>query len=178
MAGLNFLKGYPSKIKRILTIAIFLFLCFLVTAIGVLSPLSREEADTLSKEIEELRQNVNVQLIFGNNFMICLAMFVPIAGPVLGFYALYNTGVLIAADSIAHDVSPLVGFLSYLILPIIWLEFLAYSTALAESVWLILRVVQRRIRREAVNACVLISICAIILLASAFIEMALIMLLK
>jgi len=66
----------------------------------VLTPLSLEEADEIEKELEEMRKNVNVQLIFGNNFMICLAMFAPIAGPIFGFYALYNTGVVIASESI------------------------------------------------------------------------------
>ncbi len=173
----SFWKNSPPRIKRILTIIIFFLLSIVITAVGVLTPLSFEEADSMSKEVEQLRQNISLQFIFGNNFMICLLMFVPIAGPIFGFYALYNTGVLIAADSIAHGLSPFTSFLLLFILPVAWLEFLAYSTAFAESVWLIWRVIHHNVRRELVNACILISICAVILLAAAIIEIALIVML-
>lgn len=173
----SFWRKSPPKIKRILTIIFFFLLSFIITIVGVVTPLSFEEADSLSKEVEQLRQNISLQFIFGNNFMICLLMFVPIAGPVFGFYALYNTGVLIAADSIAHGLSPLTSSLLLFIYPVVWLEFLAYSTAFAESVWLIWRIIHHRGRRELVNACILISICAVILLAAAIIEIALIVML-
>lgn len=170
----SFWKNSPPRIKRILTIIIFFLLSIIIAIVGVLTPLSIEEADSMSKEVEQLRQNISLQFIFGNNFMICLLMFVPIAGPIFGFYALYNTGVLIAADSIAHGFSPLTSFLLLFVLPVVWLEFLAYSTAFAESVWLIWRTVHHKVRRELVNACILISICAMMLLVAAITEVVLI----
>jgi len=171
---LNFWKTSPSRIKRILTIVVFFLLSIIITMAGVLTPLSYEEANSISEELEQMRQKINIQFIFGNNFMICLVMFVPIGGPIFGFYALYNTGVLIAADSIAHGLPPIISFLFLFILPVFWLEFLAYSTAFAESVWLFWRIVQHRGKRELVNTCILISICAVILLVAAIIELLLI----
>jgi len=106
------LKHTPTKIKRILTIALFFLLSIVITIAGVLTPLSLGEAGGIEKELEETREHVNVQLIFGNNFMICLAMFVPVAGPIFGSYVLYNTGVAIAADSIAFACNQTVIYAS------------------------------------------------------------------
>jgi len=172
--SLSFWKTYPSRIKRIMAIIAFFVLSLIVTMAGVLTPLSFEEASSLSRELEETRQSINLQFIFGNNFMICMAMFVPIAGPVFGFYALYSTGVLIAADSIANGLSPLTSFLFLFILPVFWLEFLAYSAAMAESVWLTWRIIQHRGKSELVKTCIFVSICAVILFVAAIIEIALI----
>jgi len=170
----SFWEKFPSKIKRILTIVAFFLISMMVTMAGVLTPLSHEDADSINQELDKLRENISVQLIFGNNFMLCLAMFVPIAGPIFGFYVLYSTGVVIAAQSIVQGVPPPLTFLILLIFPFAWLEFIAYSTALAESIWLTWRIIQRKGKKELVNACILISISAVMLLAAAIIEMAII----
>jgi uncharacterized membrane protein SpoIIM required for sporulation len=170
----SFWKAFPPKIKRIMTVAVFFFLAIIITAAGALTPLSREDASSINDELEQLRENVSVQYIFGNNFMLCLVMFVPIAGPVFGGYVLYNTGVVIAAESIANDMPPLIVLFTLLIFPFAWMEFLAYSTAFAESIWLTRRIMQRRGRKEIVNACTFIAICAVLLLVAAIIETALI----
>jgi len=170
----DFWKNAPTKIKRILTIAAFFFLSIIITVAGTLTPLSLEEANEIEQELEEMRGKINVQLIFGNNFMICLAMFVPIAGPLFGCYVLYSTGIVIAAESIVQGLPPLMIFLFLFVFPFTWLEFLAYSTAFSASVWLTWRIIQRRGKKELVNACIFISICAVMLLVAAIIEMALI----
>lgn len=171
---LNFWNNFPSKIKRILTIVIFFFISSIITIAGVLTPLSLSDARDIEQEFDQITANVSAELIFGNNFMICLVMFIPVVGPIFGGYALYSTGVVIAAQSITAGLPPLAVFLSIFIFPVVWLEFLAYSTALAESFWLFWRIFHRKIKRELVNACILISICAVILLVGAIIEMALI----
>lgn len=171
---LSFWQTFPPRIKRIITVVAFFFLAIIITIAGTLTPLSREDASSINDELEQLRPKVSVQYIFGNNLMLCLAMFVPIAGPIFGGYVLYNTGLVIAAQSIANDLPPLITFFTLLIFPFAWLEFFAYSTAFTESFWLIRRIMQRRGRREIVNACILISICAVLLLVAAIIEMALI----
>ena len=170
--ALIFWKAYPSRIKRILTIVAFFLLSIIITVAGALTPLSHEEASSISQELEQLRPKISIQFIFGNNFMICLLMFVPIAGPLFGFYALYNTGVLVAAESVTYGVHPLLGFISLFILPVIWLEFFAYSAAMAESVWLTWRIIQRRGKSELMKTCVFISICAVTLLVAAIVEIA------
>ena len=164
-----------SRNKRIITIVAFFLLSIFVTSIGALTPLSHDEAKTLDDDLRQIRQNVSVQYIFGNNFLICLLMFVPIAGPIFGFYALYNTGVVISAESIIQGVPSLLVFSSLLIFPFAWLEFLSYSTALAESFWLIQRARKGLGRRELKNAAILIAIVAIMLLIAAAIETILIL---
>jgi hypothetical protein len=173
--ALDFWNEFPSKIKRIFAIIIFLFISFIVTIAGVLTPLSSSDAIAIKQEFDKISANPSVELIFGNNLMICLIMFVPALGPIFGSYALYNTGVVVAAESIVAGAPPFINFLSLFIFPFAWLEFIAYSTALAESFWLIWRLFHRKIRKELVNACILISICTVMLLAAAIIEMALVL---
>ena len=181
---LNFWENSPSMVKRVLTIVGFLFLSIIITIAGVLTPLSPSEANTIGNELNNTRKTIDsmpvmqqASFIFGNNLMICLAAFVPIAGPVFECYVLYSTGVVIAADSY-NRVNPLIIFLFLFIFPFTWLEFIAYSVALAESVWLTWRIIQRRFRSEIVTTCIFISICAVMLWLAAVIEIAIISLLR
>jgi len=180
----NFWRNAPTKVKRILTIAAFFLLSIIITVAGVLTPLSDEEINILGKGLDDTSKTIyglpkaqQVSFIFGNNLMICLAGFVPIVGPIFECYVLYSTGVVLSAY-VAYDesvqMSPLLLFLLLFILPFTWLEFLAYSTAIAESFWLTWRIIQRKGKREIKNACILISICAVMLLVAAIIEAALI----
>lgn len=160
-----------------LTILIFFIISFLITLAGVLTPLSLEDAEIRSNELNQRRESIiemdvfqSASSIFGNNFMICLLVFTPIAGPIFGFLVLYSTGVVIAADSIANGFHPMLGFISIFILPIAWLEFLAYSMAFAESVWLTWFIIKGKGKNELVKTCIFIAICAVVLLAAAFIE--------
>jgi hypothetical protein len=155
----------------------------LITLAGVLTPLSLEEIEMISEELGQRRESIiemnifqSASSIFGNNFMICLLSFTPVAGPIFGFFVLYNTGVVIAADSIANGFHPMLGFISLFILPIAWLEFAAYSTAFAESVWLTWFIIKGKGKNELAKTCIFITICAVILLAAAFIETVLIQL--
>ncbi|MCS7125135.1 MAG: stage II sporulation protein M [Candidatus Bathyarchaeota archaeon] len=177
----NFWKGLPTKVKRIIAILMFFLLSIAATVAGVSTPLTREEVSSINEEMKELREYVlkvdifrGSTLIFGNNFFLCLSFFAPFAGPVFGFYVLYSTGVVIAAQSIDSGINPHWTFLSLFIFPFTWLEFLSYSIAFAESAWLSWRIVKRNWKRELVNACIMVSICAVMLLMAAFIEMAII----
>lgn len=174
-------KNSSPKIKRIIVIMAFFFISLIVIVAGTLTPLTDEEAVEISKELEDMRDAVlnagafsGTTLIFGNNFLLCLLFFIPIIGPFLGCYVLYNTGVVIAADSISASIHPMLSLLVLFVFPFTWLEFLAYSTALSQSVWLTWRIIQRMWKREMVNTCIMISICAVMLLVAAVIEMALI----
>ena len=179
----NFWRNAPTKIKRILTIAAFFVLSILVTVAGILTPLSEEDVNFLGGQLDGTQQTIDslpemqqVSFIFGNNLMICLAGFVPIIGSPFECYVLYSTGVVISAYSIYENIqtSPLLLFFLLFLFPFTWLEFLAYSTAMAESFWLAWRIIQRKGKREIRNACILISICAVMLLVAAIIEAALI----
>jgi hypothetical protein len=176
-------KSYSSRKKRIITIALFFILGIAATSIGAMQTLTQQEATDLNNELDQLRSNVTAQYIFGNNLFICLLMFIPVFGWVFGFIALYNTGVVIAAQSMtpaAQGISPLALFFVLFLYPFTWLEFISYSVGFAEGFWLMLRGFQRltnkaiSFKRELRNLSILITIVTLMLLAGAVIEMALI----
>jgi hypothetical protein len=178
------LKSYSSRKRRIITVAIFFVLGIVATTVGAMQTLSQKDATDINNELDKLRSDITVQYIFGNNLFICLLMFIPVFGWIFGFIALYNTGVVIAAESMtsaAHGVSPLILFFTLFLFPFTWLEFISYSAAFAEGFWLMLRGVQRltnqipSFRRELRNLSVLMTIVTLMLLAGAAIEVALIM---
>lgn len=174
---LNYWRRLSSFTKRMWTVVGFFLLCIIVTMAGVLTPLSQQEAQGISRDLDQQRQNITsmggfqqTATIFGNNFLITLITFVPFAGPVFGLYVMYSTGIVIAADSLAHNVSPPWVFLNLIVLPFAWMEFLAYSVAFAGSAWLAWRITQARARTEISKTCTFISICAVILVIAAAIE--------
>lgn len=173
--SLTFWKSSSPLMKRIITIIIVFICAVVITAIGTLTPMEQQEANELSNELNQLvdtlkENGVLLQYIFGNNFMLALLMFVPIAGLIFGGYVLYNTGVVIAAIAMSKGFHPTLIFLVLFITPIAWLEFIAYSIAMSESVWLTRRLLQRRGKHELINAAKFISICTVILLISAIVE--------
>jgi uncharacterized membrane protein SpoIIM required for sporulation len=179
--GISFWQKISTRIKRVLTVIIFFLLLLAATIVGALTPLTFEEREAINKELQKMRESLSssggiqgIALIFGNNFMLCLSFFIPFLGPLFGFYVLYNTGVVIAAESSSIGVNSLLTFILLFIFPFTWLEYLAYSAASAQSLWLGWRIIKRKGRRELVNTCILITICAVILLVAAMIEMAII----
>jgi len=175
--ALGFWRRTSPRKQRIITIVVFFLLGIIVTCFGALTPLSMQEADQINQDLETLRSNISVQYIFGNNLLICLIMFIPIVGPIFGLYALYNTGVVIKAQIVVASspgISPILAFFLLFLFPFTWLEFISYSTAFAESVWIVRRFTQGLGRKEIKNAAVLIAVVTILLLIGAVIETVLI----
>ena len=168
-----------SKRKRILTIAAVFIVAVIVTVIGSFVPLNAQDAQQINNDLNQTittmqTQGTLTQYIFGNNMIICLVMFIPIIGPVLGLSIMYTTGTVVGAIATSGGYPPLLAFVALFITPVAWLEFISYSTAMAESIWLFRRLLQGRGFREHRNMSVFVTICAIILAVSAFIEVALI----
>ena len=184
MLILDFWKNLGTKTKRILATVIFFVISVMMTMFGILTPLSSQMITDLGEGLEETQTMISnlpavqqVSFIFGNNFMICLIGFVPIIGPIFESYVLYSTGVTITAY-VSHmnmQVNPILVFASLFILPFTWLEFLAYSSAISESFWLMWRLIKRKGKSEIKNSCIIISLCAAILLVAAIIEVAMIL---
>jgi hypothetical protein len=177
--SLEFWKKASPRNKRIILIIIVFVVSIIITAVGVLTPVEEHEAIETSNDLEQTinwlkDKSLLLYFIFGNNFMITLIMFIPIIGPFFGGYVFYNTGVVISALATAQNAPPTLVFLLLFLTPIAWLEFLAYSTAIAESIWLVRRILQRRGKHEFVNASIFISICAVLLAVAAVIETAMI----
>jgi len=169
-----------SRKTRFLTFLFALFLCVAVTSAGALSKIDDSEVQGIVEDfekVENMLQTAGVQLIFGNNMMYCLVMFIPFVGPIGGFYVLYSTGKILSALSSMLGADPIFLFLSLMIYPHAWLEYASYSLAVSESMWLsfyLLRYGFKGLKAEASNAAKYISICGVLLLAGAFVEMELI----
>ena len=178
---LDIWRNASLRCKRIYSAIAIFVIAIIITVIGSLVPVDAQEAnqinDSLNQTVTSLEaEGVLTQFIFGNNFIICLLMFIPVLGPLFGFYALFNTGMVVSAIATAEGYPLALVFLSLFLTPVFWLEFAAYSVALSESVWLFRRILQGRSWgwRELKTAGFLISVCAVVLLVGAVIEVALI----
>jgi hypothetical protein len=162
--------------SRLVIAAIFLVIALAATAIGTVAlQLDRAEAEELADELQEQFDRINDPVfIFGNNFALTLGMFVPVFGPVWGFFVLFQTGTVIAILGIAEGAPPLLLLLALMVTPIFWLEFGVYAVAMAQSTVLLLQVWRHNGKKEATRTCILITACALVLLASALIEWAMI----
>ena len=175
-----FWKKASPIVKRLIIITVFFIISVVVTLAGTLTPLSAEEANNITKDVNQtfdVMRNLpamnQATMIFGNNLFICLLAFVPIVGTFLAFYILYNTGVVIAALTYGQS-NPSATFLQLLAMPFGWMEFLAYSIGISGGLWLLWRIIKRQGKSEIANACKCIAICAVILLGAAFIEAAIV----
>ena len=171
---LSFWRNASSKRKRIYSFLFIFVLAFILTAIGSYVPLNHHDATTISDTLNstlnaQKANNSLTEYIFLNNFSICLLMFIPIIGAVLGLAILFNTGIALGAISSVQGYPVAIGLLSLVLTPVFWLEFTAYSIAIAESIWLTRRLMQRR-WLEPKNAAILIALCAGILIVGAIVE--------
>jgi len=175
---LSFWTTASSKRKRIYSIMLIFIIAVILTIVGSYIPLSHRDAQTMS---DNLNATLNThksdgsltEYIFLNNFSICLLMFVPIIGPILGMFILFDTGIALGAISSVQGYPVWVGLLSLALTPVFWLEFTAYSTAMTASIWLFRRLLQAR-WLELKNTAILIGICAAILIVGAVVEVLLI----
>ena len=171
---LSFWRNASSKRKRFYSIILIFIIAVIITVIGSFTPVSHQDALTISNDLNATlntnkSSNTLTQYIFFNNFKICLLMFIPIIGPILGFGILYNTGIALGAISSVQGYPVAVDLLSLVLTPVFWLEFTAYSAAIATSIWLTRRLIQRR-WLELKNTAILIGICAGILIMGAIVE--------
>ena len=183
--NLGFWNSLSPRGKRILTIALVLVAITIVTGLSMLTPMTHKQAVDTTNEINQTVQTLRgigtedlFTYIFGNNFFITMLMFIPFVGPLIGFIGFYNSGVGLESEAIALGYPPGLYFAAEFLVPIIWLEFIAYSTAIAASIWLSARILQGGFRHEIVNTAKFIAVCAVILLVSAAIETALIVALQ
>jgi uncharacterized membrane protein SpoIIM required for sporulation len=177
--SLEFWKKASPMRRRIITILVIFVAMVILTAVATLTPMDETQArqtyNDLNKTVNDLKNNNSMlQFIFGNNFELTLIMFVPFIGPIFGFYILYNTGVVLEASAMAQNFPPTLTFFILFLEPVVWLEFAAYSTAMAGSIWLSARIIQNRAKHELTNTAKFIAICAVLLLVGAIVETVLI----
>jgi hypothetical protein len=143
-----------SPIRKHIYFVVFIFLiAVLVTVIGSYIPLSTQDSNALSQQVnatlnEHKATNTLTSYIFLNNFEICLLMFIPVAGAALGLFILFDTGIALGAIATTQGYPVWLGLASLAVTPVFWLEFISYSIAMAESIWLFRRITQLRLRVE------------------------------
>jgi uncharacterized membrane protein SpoIIM required for sporulation len=174
MLDLSFWKNASPKMKRFYSILFIFAIAVLMVAIGSAVPLSAQDANDLAEPLnqtlqEHLADNTLTQYIFLNNFGICLLMFIPIIGPALGMFILFSTGLALGAIATTQGYPVYIGWLSLVVTPVFWLEFVAYSIAMAESIWLFRRLTQAR-WRELKWTAIFVGICAALLIVGAIVE--------
>ncbi len=178
LSGMLRISRFDINTRLLITIIVFI-VALLITMVGLLavnvdfSEAQRRESE-LQKEFERFN---DPRAILGNNLIHTLIMFVPIWGPIWGGFVLFNTGTTIGILATAYEVPSILIFLTLFLTPVFWLEFCAYSIAMAESVVLLLQITRGHGRLEAVRMCILVTGCALTLLLSAVVEWAMINLL-
>jgi hypothetical protein len=181
----SFWKNASFRRKRIYSIIFMLILAITFTLIGTLIPVS----DQYAKEINDsLNQTVTTNIangtlipsIFINNFLLCLGMFIPFVGAGFGLFIMFNTGIALgaelrmqtitAASATIPNITPTTAIIGLVFIGLTFvLEYISYSIAISESVWLFRRLTQRR-WRELKTTGLLIGVVAALLIAGAIVE--------
>lgn len=155
-------------------IAFFAF-SVIIMFLGARMPVNLTDAQPIYNEFEnELKYTATVPGIFGNNFFQCLILFTPFLGPLYGALVFFNTGFAIAIIAVVKHANAGWLFTLLFFFPHTWLELFAYSLALSQSVFLSIAIIKGHFKQEVVRTCVVITICALILLLAAVAEVILI----
>jgi hypothetical protein len=181
----SFWRNASPKRKRIYSITFMLILAIVATLLGSLVPLSAKDANQINDSINQTRNTglangTLIPSIFLNNFLLCLSMFIPLAGAVFGLFIMFNTGVALGAElrvqsvsassATVSSISPTIAILGLVGIGLTFLlEYVSYSIGIAESVWLYRRLTQRR-WSELKNTGILIAIVAALLITGAIVE--------
>jgi len=162
----------PGNRARVLALILAFLISLAITLAGTLSSMSLSEARGIKEEFERMAPYMmNVPAIFRNNLMYALVMFIPVLGPLSAFYVLYSTGRFLGAFAIVSGENPAVLFIFTFFFPHAWIEYTAYALAISQSLWLTLRLAQRRsLKAEVKNTCISIATCAALLLLGAVVE--------
>jgi len=173
-SALSFWSKATIRRKRLYLFLFVLVVTIVLTTLGSLVPINRQFAEQITAPLNQtLSQNQKTgtlpQALFFHNFLICLLMFIPIFGTTFGFISLFITGYALGGISLLQNVPPLRNLSLLLVTPHTWLEFIAYSLAISESIWLMRRLIQKRFS-ELKNTMILIGVCAGLLALAAIIE--------
>jgi len=182
----SFWKTASPKRKRIYSLTFVFVLSITATLVGMLIPLSPQEAQLISDQlnqtvIENTAKGTLIPTILLNNLSLCLLMFIPLAGLAIGLFILFSTGMAIRAifdiqsataisGAASADIQASTAILALVLIGLTFLlEYVSYSLAMTESVWLFRRILQKR-WRELKNTAICIGIVALLLVLGAIVE--------
>ena len=179
------IEASPRR-KRIYS-AIFVFaLTLLAMVAGFAVPVSPEFAQEIYNQLNQTVTEGNATgtlapAIFLNNFLLCLAMFIPLAGIGIGLFIMFSTGLAFRAvlemqlamgvsttTPVSFDFSTAILALALVGITFV-AEFVSYTIGMTESVWLFRRLTQRRWRELKITA-KLIGAVALLLTIGAIVE--------
>jgi len=183
---ISFWKNASPKGKRFYSLTFIFVLSIAATLVGMLVPLSQNEAQLISDQVnqtvtENTANGTLIQTILLNNFSLCLLMFIPLAGLAIGLFILFSTGMAIRAifdiqsatavsGAASADIQASTAILALVMVGLTFLlEYVSYSLAMTESVWLFRRIMQKR-WRELKNTAICIGIVALLLVLGAIVE--------
>jgi len=183
----QFWKDASHRRKRIYSITFVLALSILATLIGLLVPVSPQEAQLISDQLNQTVTNgtANGTLIpdiFLNNFPLCLLMFIPLAGFGIGMFILFSTGQAFravfeiqtangVATASSADISATTAILALFLIGVVFLiEYVSYAIGMTESIWLFRRLLQNRWKSELKYLLIFIGIVALLLIIGAIVE--------
>ena len=177
-------KLSPRK-KRLYSFLFILILTIVVTIIGALVPTTPQQAKEITDQVNQTvidnkASGALAPSIFLNNFPICLLMFIPIAGAVIGLVILFNTGYILGAEirytstlpasNSSVNLNPTTAILILVFAAATFAcEYISYAIGMTESIWLFRRLLQRR-WRELKYTGILIGITAVLLTIGAIVE--------
>ncbi|HSV50057.1 MAG TPA: hypothetical protein VLH35_07045 [Candidatus Acidoferrales bacterium] len=179
----EFWTSASPKQKRIYSTVFVLMLSVLATVAGTMVPLGQEEAQLIYNQLNQTSSSPTLLTdIFVNNFPLCLLMFIPLAGIGIGLFILFSTGMAFRAvfdvqaaqgfsdTATASSIDPTTAILVLVLAGAVFvLEYISYSIAMSESVWLFRRLTQKRWKELKVLA-LLIGVVAALLAIGAVVE--------
>jgi hypothetical protein len=176
------LNASPKR-KRIYSTVFILLIALFATVAGMFVQVSPDEAQAIYTQLNQTQSSPHlVPDIFVNNFTLCLLMFIPLAGLGIGLFILFSTGMAFRAvfdyqaangltsTATASNItaSTAIGLL-LLIGAVFVLEYVSYTVAMTESVWLFRRIWQKRWSEVKITLA-LIGLVALLLAIGAIVE--------
>lgn len=130
--------------KKILFASCLAFLLFFICLPFLTEQqMTAEQSEAIRKQLDEISSNPTVSAIFGNNEVISLFVLCPIIGVPFSATVMYNTGKAI----LALNPTPL-SILMFALVPIVWLEFFAYTLSLYTSICMTRLMLKRRFKES------------------------------
>lgn len=142
-----------------------------VALLGSAAPLDEAQAGEVLRQADEIiPDNITPELIFLNNVRAALIMMIPGLGAIFGGLIIYSTGLVFGAVGQVAGIFGPVLILIVALTPFFWLEFLAYSASMTQSLFIGYGIYKGKFRAEGIRTALLILLVVVSLVLGAFVE--------
>ncbi len=143
----------------------------LIVLIGSAVPLDEVQAREVLKQAQDIiPETITTQAIFLNNVRAALIIMIPGVGAILGGIIIYSTGLVFGAAGETLGIFGPGLILLVGLTPFFWLEFLAYSASMTQSLYVGYGIYRGGVRMEAIRTVLLVFFVILSLLLGAFLE--------